>query len=123
MCAERGVCRVPIDRVSQIDVEVRDHGLPLIGQVCGRREISLFDILQLIDQGLLGGASRARVILNCALVDHNRESEARMRFGFGHDEFRRIVDRIVGPIPIEDDAVDATADHIHNLIVNLDRVV
>jgi hypothetical protein len=123
MSAERRICRGPIDCVSKIDVEVRDHGLPLIGQVRGRREISLLDILQLTDQSLLGRASGARVILNCALVDHNCESETGMCFGFGHDQFRRIIDRIVGAVPIEDYAIDATADHIHDLVMNLDRIV
>ena len=45
-----------------------------------------------------------------------------MRFSFGHDEFCGLIDAVVRTIPIDDDAVDAAADHVRDLIVDLRRV-
>lgn len=73
-------------------------------------------------QCLLRRATRAGIPLDCALVDHDRESEAGMGFRFRHDEFCGLVDVVVWTIPIDDDAVDSTADHVRDLIVNLLRV-
>src|SRR6202162_4916122 len=59
---ERGVRRqrilhlTPIDLIEKIDVEVCDHGPTLNPQIRRRREIGLFDILQLVDESLLRAA-------------------------------------------------------------------
>ncbi len=45
-----------------------------------------------------------------------------MRFGLGHHQLRRLINVVVGPIPVDHHAVDATADHVGNLIVDLRRV-
>src|ERR1700733_4774640 len=53
---QRILHRAPIDLIEKIDVEVCDHGPTLNPQIRGRREIGLFDILQLVDESLLRAA-------------------------------------------------------------------
>ncbi len=53
------VHRIPVDCVFQVDIEIRDDWLPLLGHIRRRRNIFLFDILQLSDQSLLRSASLA----------------------------------------------------------------
>jgi hypothetical protein len=57
--------------------------------------------------------------LDGALIDHNRESETGMSLGFRHYELRRLVDAVVRTVPIDDDAIDAAADHIGDLAMDL----
>jgi len=59
----RAGCRshcFPIDDVMQIDVEICDHRPPIDPHVRGRWNVSLFDVLHLMNQGLLRVASSAR---------------------------------------------------------------
>ena len=122
MCRERGARGGPIDGVGEIDVEIGNDGLSLLSQVCRGRKVGLLDILQLTDQRLLRRAAGTGVPLDCALVDHDGESEAGMSFGLGHYEFCGLIDAVVRTVPIDDDAIDSAANHVRDLIVNLRRV-
>lgn len=79
----------------------------------------MFDVLQLCDQRLLRRAVLAGVPFDGALVDHDRKCKSGMIFGLGHDELRGFVDGVAGAVPIDDHAIDAAADHIGNLAVDL----
>ena len=119
---KRGAGSGPIDRVREIDVEVRNHRLSLLSHVRRRWKISLLQILQLANQRLLWRATGAGIPLDRTLVDHDREGETRVSLRFGHDELCGLVDIVVRTIPINDDAIDSAADHVRDLIVNLPRV-
>lgn len=45
-----------------------------------------------------------------------------MVFRLGHDELCRLVDSVVGTVPIDDYAIDAAADHVINLALYLGRI-
>lgn len=79
----------------------------------------MFDILQLADQGLLRRTTRTRIPLDGALIDHDGEGEAGMRLRLSHDELGGLVDAVVRAVPVDHDAVDAPADHVRNLTMNL----
>ena len=123
MRAQRRVYRTPVDCVYQIDVEVRDHRLPVTGEIGRRGKVSLLHVLHLRDQGLLRRASRTRVRLNRALIDHHGKREAGMLFGLRHDQLSGVVDGIIRPVPVDDHPIDAAADHVRNLVVDLNRIV
>ena len=42
-----------------------------------------------------------------------------MGLSLSHDELCSLINAVVGAIPIENDAIDSTADHVRNLIVDL----
>lgn len=42
-----------------------------------------------------------------------------MALSLCHDEFCSVIDAVVRPVPIENDAIDSTADHIRDLLVDL----
>lgn len=46
-----------------------------------------------------------------------------MGFRLGHHELGGIVNAVIWTIPINDDAIDPTADHVCNLAMNLVRVI
>lgn len=120
-----GQCRlhgVPINGVRIIDAEIRDDWLPLQSQIRRRREISLLEVLQVADECLLRCTAGAGIPFDSALIDHDREGEAGMFFGFGHHQLRSLVDAVSRTIPVDDHAIDAAADHICDLIVNLGSV-
>lgn len=119
LCRESGDHRIPVDRVRQVDIEIRDDWPPLHGHVSLGREISLLDVLQLADESLLRSASLAGVPLDRTLVDHNGEGEAGMFFCFSHDQLCCLVNASVWAIPVDDHAVDTAPDHVRNLTVNL----
>lgn len=114
---------IPVHGVREVDIEICDDWLALPRHVSGRREIGLLDVLQLLNQSLLRRTTGARIPLNRPLVDHDRESESGMRFRLGHYQLGRLVNTVVGPIPINDDALNAAADHVGNLPMHLRRVV
>lgn len=116
---ECGVHRVPIDGVGKIDVEVCHHRLALLRHVSGRGKVSLFDILQLADKRLLWRATGAGIPLDRALIHHDGESESGMSFGLGHHLESSLVGKAARPVPVDDDAIDAAADHIGDLAVYL----
>jgi len=111
--------RRPVDRVRGINVKVRYDRTPLQLHVRRRRKVGLFDVLQIIHERLLWRAARTGKPLDRALVDHDRKGEAGMALGLGHDEFCSIIDAVVRAVPIENDAIDSTADHVGDLIVDL----
>ena len=45
-----------------------------------------------------------------------------MFFGLSHDELRRLVDVVVGTVPINDDAINSPTDHVCDLPMHLRRV-
>ncbi len=45
-----------------------------------------------------------------------------MSFRLCHDQFGCLVDAVVRAVPIDNHAIDAAADHVHNLAMNLSRV-
>ncbi|MGA7400740.1 MAG: hypothetical protein WBW38_12010 [Candidatus Sulfotelmatobacter sp.] len=64
----------------------------------------------------------AGVPLDRSLVDHDGETKSRMALRRHHHQLRCLVDGITGPIPVNDCAVDAAADHVVNLTLHLRRV-
>lgn len=96
--------------------------MALLGHVCRGREISLLNVLQLADQRLLWRAARAGIPLDRPLVDHDGEREAGMTLRFCHYEFGGVVFAVVRTVPVNDHAVDAAADHIGDLLMNLSGV-
>jgi hypothetical protein len=113
---------LPIDRIRLIDIEIRDDRLPLQSHIRLGREICLLDVLQLADQGLLRRTSGARIPLDRALVDHDRERKARVSLGLCHHQLRRLIDAVVRAVPVNDDAINSAADHVCDLTMNLSRV-
>lgn len=107
--------------IIQVHVELRQHGLTLKGHVGRRREVSFFDVLQIVHQSLLRRAARAGIPFDGPLIDHDRESEARMSFSLCHDLERGLIDGITRTVPIEDHAIDSAADHVINLVFHLCR--
>ena len=45
-----------------------------------------------------------------------------MAFRLGHHQLRRLVDRVVGPVPVDNRSIDAAADHVVNLTFDLRRI-
>ena len=39
-----------------------------------------------------------------------------------HHQLRGLIHRVVRPVPVDDDAIDAAADHVRNLALDLRRV-
>ncbi len=113
---------IPIDGIRQIDIEVCHHRLALNRHIGRGWEVRLLQILQLIDQRGLRRTSGTRVPLNCSLIDHDGECETRVGFSFSHHEFRRVVDAVVWAIPVDDDSVDSSTNHVIDLTVNLRRI-
>ncbi len=94
----------------------------MVSHVGGRGKVLLLDILQLVDQRLLRVAARTGIPLNRALVDHDREAKAGVGFGFGHDHLCCLVLEGIRTVPIDDHAINAAADHVGNLTVDLCRI-
>ena len=94
----------------------------MVGHVGGRGKVLLLDILQLAEQRLLRAAARAGIPLNRALVDHDGEGKARVGFGFRHDHLCGLVLEAIRTVPIDDHAINAAADHVGNLTVDLRRI-
>lgn len=115
--------RVPVDLVGKIDVEVGDDRLPLVRQIRWRGEIGLLDILQVAHERLLWRASRARIPLDGALIDHHRKGEARMRSRLRHHQFGRRIDVVILAVPIDHHAIDSACDHVVDLEMDLVRIV
>jgi len=46
-----------------------------------------------------------------------------MLFSFSHDEFGSAINAVVRAVPIDDDAIDAAADHVIDLTVDLGGVI
>ncbi len=110
---------VPIHRIRQVDIKIRHHRPPIQRHVCRRREVGLLQILHIADQRLLGIAARARIPFDCALVDHDREGEARMVLRFFHYQLGGLVNAVIGSVPVKDHSIDAPADHVRDLPVHL----
>jgi len=72
-----------------------------------------------VDQCLLRSATGARIPLDRALVDHDREGKTRVSLSFRHHQLCRLIDTVVRSVPIDDDAIDSTTDHVGNLAVDL----
>ena len=79
----------------------------------------MFHVLKLIDQRLLRAATQTRIPFDRALVHHDREREAGVILSLRHHEFCCIVDLVIRTIPIDDDSIDAAADHVGDLVSNL----
>lgn len=122
MGAQGRVDGIPIDRVRKIEIEIRDYRQATDLHIRGRRNISLLDISQLLDQRLLGRAAGAGIPLDRALIDHDREGKARMLFRLRHHQLRRLIDRVTRTVPVDDYAINASADHVRDLAVNLGRI-
>ena len=112
--------RVPIDGVVQVDVKIRDHRLAVDSHVCRRRHKGLFYILHLFNQRLLRRTTLTGTQLYSAFVHHDGEREARMLFGFRHHRQRCLVgERIAKSIPVDDHTLNAAANHVRDLTVDL----
>lgn len=73
----------------------------------------------MIDQGRLRRAPWTGIPLDGSLIDHDGEGKSRVCFSFGHHQLGGLVDAIVRTIPVDDHSVDAAADHVRDLTVNL----
>jgi len=119
MCAQRAIHRVPVDGVVTVDIKIGDDGDSIFRHVGRRCEVGLLDVLQFIDQGLLRGASAAGVFGNRSLIHSDREGKSRMALSGRHHQLRRLIFRVVRSVPIDDHAINAAADHVIDLAVNL----
>jgi len=118
------VHRIPVDGVVEVDIKVGDHRPPIDSHVGGRGNKSLLHVLDLFNQRLLWRTASTGAQLYRALIDHDGESEARMLFGFRHDRQRSLVaEGISKSVPVDDHAINATADHVRNLTMDLRRVL
>lgn len=116
---QRSAHLIPVDRIGQVNVEIRDHRFPGQFHVSRRGEVSLFHVLQLVHESLLRRAARTGVPLDRPLIDHDRKREARMSFHLRHDELRRLIDAVVRAIPVDDHPINSTADHVGDLAMDL----
>jgi hypothetical protein len=119
---KRGARGGPVNGVRQINIEIRDHWLPLLSHVSGGWEIGLLNVLQLAHQGFLRSASSTGIPLDRALINHDREGEAGMSLRFRHDEFCCVIFAVIRPVPVNDDAVNSATDHVGDLLVNLTSI-
>jgi hypothetical protein len=116
---QRSIHGVPVDRICQIDIEIRDYRRTLNAHVSGRCCVSCFNVLQLLDQCLLRRASRTRIPLDRTLVHHDGESKARMIFRLSHNQSSGLIDSVIRTVPINDHSVDPSADHVLDLAFDL----
>ncbi len=79
----------------------------------------MLNVLKLTDQRLLRRAAETGIPFDGPLIDHDGEGETRVVLSLGHDELRSLIHCIVWPIPVDDDAVNAAADHVGNLALDL----
>jgi len=114
---------VPGHCVREVDIEICDDRLALPLHVRRRWKVSLLDILQLLDQGLLRRTTGTGVPLDRPLIDHDPKSEAGMSLCLGHHQPGRLVNAVVRPIPINNDALNAAADHVADLTMHLRGIV
>ena len=114
---------IPVHGVREVDVEIRNDRFALPSHVSVRRKIGLLDVLQLLNQSLLRRTTGARIPLNRPLVDHDCEGESGMSLRLGHHQLGRMVNTVVGSIPINDDALNTAADHVGNLPMHLGGIV
>ena len=82
----------------------------------------MLNVLKLTNQRLLRRAAGTGVPFDGPMIDHDGKGETRVLLSFGHDELRSLIHCIVWPIPVNDDAVNAAADHVGNLALDLCRV-
>jgi hypothetical protein len=123
VCAQRGIGCSPVNRrVGKANVEISYHRLAVDGHISRRGEVGFFDVLQVVDQRLLRRTTRAGIPLNRSLIDHDRKRESRIALRRRHHVLRSLVDAIARPVPIDNRAIDATADHVINLTLDLRRV-
>ena len=114
------VDRVPVDGVMQVDIKVGDHRAPIDSHICGRRNKSLLHVLDLFNQRLLRRTASAGAQLYRAFIHHGGESEARMLFGLRHYRQRGfIAEGISKSVPIDDHTINAAADHVRDLTMDL----
>ena len=115
---------VPVDGVVQVNVKIRDHRPPVDSHVCRRRHKGLFYILHLFNQRLLRRTTLTGTQLYSAFIHHDGEREARMLFGFCHHRQRSLVgERVSKSVPVDDHAINAAADHVRNLTMDLRRIL
>src|SRR5258708_35720674 len=57
--------------------------------------------------------------MNRSGIDQDCESKSRMFFCFIHHRLGGLVDEIIGTVPVDNDAVNAAADHIGDLALHL----
>jgi hypothetical protein len=117
-----GSRRVPVHGVRKVHIEICNNRLAINSHVSGRDEIVALGVLEVVDQGLLRIAAWARIPLDGSLVDHDGEGEAGMIFRFGFDQLRGLIDGIVRPVPVYDQAINAPADHVLDLPFHLRRI-
>jgi hypothetical protein len=116
---QRSGRRVPVNAVRQINIKTADNRLAAHSHVRGAGKICLLNILQLLDQDLLGAASGARIQLDGALIHHDRKSKPRVSFRLAHDQVNNLVHGIVTAVPINDDSINTPAHHVLNLPLHL----
>ena len=63
--------------------------------------------------------TRTGIPFDRTLVDHDREGKAWMSFRLRHNQFRGLINTVVGPVPVDNHAINSTADHICDLPVDL----
>lgn len=82
----------------------------------------MLHVLQLGDQSLLRRTTRAGIPFNRPLIDHDRKCKSRMSFCLCHHEFGCLIDAIVRAVPIDNYAINAAADHVGDLAMDLVRI-
>jgi hypothetical protein len=120
ICAGRRFYGVPVNGVVQINVKICDYRAAIDSHICRRRRERLFNVLHLFDERLLRRAARAGTQLYRSFIHHDGEGEARMLFDFRHYRQRGFVGECISEsIPVDDHTINAAADHVRDLTVNL----
>jgi hypothetical protein len=119
LCRQGSAYIVPVYEVGKINIEVCDHWSSRQSHVSRRGKVRLLDILQLADERLLRRTTRTGIPFDRTLVDHDRKGKAGMSFRLRHNQFRGLVDAVVGAVPVDNHAVNSAADHICDLPMDL----
>src|SRR5215510_3799539 len=80
--------------------------------------------MQLLIQCLLRTAAWTRAKSNCPFIDHHGKSKSRVPFHFSYKTQRGLVsERIAEAVPVYDYSIDTAADHVIDLMSNLDGIM
>jgi hypothetical protein len=121
-CRQGCIHRVPVNGVGKVDIEVGDDRPTANLHVRRRSEVSLLHVLEMLDERLLRTTARTRIGADRPLIHDDGEGKAGIGFGLVHHKLRGLIRCAARPIPIDHDAIDAPADHVADLPLDLGGV-
>ncbi len=102
-----------------VNIEIGNNWLSLNAHVGRRIKVGLLDILQMFYKCLLRCATCAGMLFDRSCIHHDGKCKSRVGFSLFHDlESSEITGGSV-PVPVNDDAINAAADHVLNLPCDL----